>query len=295
MEKKGNMRKGLLMAMGAGVCWGATGLFGTLLFAQGFEPLAVASARLFFAFITFAMVFLPKRYTKMAVSKKDLLLLALFSFIGITLFNVFYLEAVGRVGISVAVVLLYTSPLFVVLFSSVFLGERITRSKVNAIALLLIGTFFVVEAYQVSLLRLNFTGIVMGLGAGLAFSLLSIFSKIALVKADQITKIFYMFFFGSIYMSLIYPPWRIFEQGISAAGFLALAGLVLISTLLAYTLYILALSHLEAGKASIAVALEPVSAILFAFVFLKDVLSVTQYLGVTLVLLGILLVSYTKG
>ncbi len=293
MEEKGKIRKGLLMAMGAGICWGATGLFGTLLFAQGFEPLAVASARIFFAFIAFMVVFLPGRYSKMAVSKKDLFLLASFSFIGITLFNLFYLEAVERVGISVAVVLLYTSPLFVVLFSSIFLGERITRAKVIAIALLLMGTFFVVQAYQVSLLRLNFVGIMMGLGAGFAFSLLSIFSKAALIKADQLTKIFYMFLFGSIYLSLIYPPWRIFDQDLSSNTVFALAGLVLVSTFLAYTLYILALSHLEAGKASIAVALEPVAAILFAFIFLGDVLFVSQYLGVALVLSGILLVSYS--
>ncbi len=286
-----NFRKGLFMAMGAGICWGTTGLFSTMLFQQGFDPLSVASARIFFATLAFLFLFLPARVSRLAIPMRELFLLAIFSFIGVTLFNYFYLQAVQQVGISVAVVLLYTSPLFVVLLSSVILGEPITRLKLISISLLLSGTILVVQAYQVALLRINSTGVLLGLGAGFTFGLLSVFGKIPLVKAAQLTKMFYMFLFGSFFFALFHPPWRLFSHDFSLVSVFPLAGLVLVATFLAYTLYILALSHLEAGKASIAVALEPVAAIVFAFLVFGEVLHVDQYLGVFLVLCGILLIS----
>ncbi len=288
---QGNFRKGLFMAMGAGICWGTTGLFSTMLFQQGFDPLSVASARIFFTTLVFLFFFLPGRVSRLAISTKELAFLAIFSFIGVTLFNYFYLQAVQQVGISVAVVLLYTSPLFVVFFSSVVLGEPIPRVKLISIGLLLSGTIFVVQAYQVALLRINSTGVLLGLGAGFTFGLLSVFGKIPLVKAAQLTKMFYMFLFGSFFFALFHPPWRLFSHDISFISAFALAGLVLVATFLAYTLYILALSYLEAGKASIAVALEPVAAIVFAFLFFGEVLYADQYLGVLLVLCGIVLIS----
>ncbi len=291
MENRRQARKGLFMAMGAGVCWGTTGIFGTILFAEGFDPLSIASARTFFAFLAFLLFFLPGRLARLAVPRNELVLLASFSVIGVTLFNICYMQAVERVGISVAVVLLYTSPLFVILFSSLLLKERITRLKLVSIALLLLGTFLVVEAYQVSLLKVNATGILMGLGAGLSFGLLSIFGKISLLKADQMAKMFYLFLFGAFFLSLLHPPWLLFSQGFSSAALLSLAALVLIATFLAYALYIQALGYLEAGRASIAVAVEPVAAIFFAFFFFGEVLFAAQYMGVALVLGSIMLIG----
>ncbi len=283
--------QGLLMAMAAGICWGTTGLFGTILFEKGFEPLLIASVRVFFSLLVFLVVFLSRYRSRLSVPWNELVWLAFFSFVGVHLFNIFYLQAIEQVGISVAVVLLYTSPLFVVLFSSILLGEKITWVKLTSIILLLTGTFFVVQAYQVSLFMLNFSGILLGLGAGLTFGLLSVFSKISLVKADQLAKIFYLFLFGSVFLSFVCPPWLIFEYEFTFAAFLALSGLVVIATIAAYTLYILGLTRLEAGQGSIAVAVEPVAAIMFAFIFMGEVLSFGQYLGVGLVLCGIYLVS----
>ena len=283
--------QGLLMAMAAGVCWGTTGLFGTILFEKGFEPLLVASVRVSFSLLVFLVVFLSRYRSRLSVPWNELAWLAFFSFVGVHLFNIFYLQAIEQVGISVAVVLLYTSPLFVVLFSSMLLGEKITRVKLTSVILLFTGTIFVVQAYQVSLFMLNFSGIMLGLGAGLTFGLLSVFSKISLVKADQLAKIFYLFLFGSVFLSFVRPPWLIFDYEFTFAAFLALSGLVVIATIAAYTLYILGLTRLEAGQGSIAVAVEPVAAIMFAFIFMGEVLSFGQYLGVGLVLCGIFLIS----
>jgi len=56
--------------------------------------------------------------------------------------------------------------------------------------------------------------------------------------------------------------------------------------------YISGLSYLEAGKASITVAIEPVAAILPAFILLGEKLAPVQYVGVIFVLAAVIILRF---
>jgi len=278
------------MVSGAGVCWATTGLFSTLLFNEGIDPISVASTRSALAaviFLVYLLVFHPKL---LVVNKKQLVMLALGGSVGITLFNIFYMNAINAAGMSTAVVLLYTSPVFAVILSRIFLKEPLTTKKVIALIIAISGILLVVEAYELHNLLDNPLAILVGLGAGLSFGTLSVLGKYLTGTGNRLTASFYLLFTGSLFLSLIHPPWiGLAEIRYSPSLLLALGALVIISTLAAHSLYIAGLSYLEAGKASIAVAIEPVAAILLAFFFLDERLVTIQYIGVALVLSAVIL------
>ncbi len=285
-----NINKGLLMVSCAGICWATTGLFGTLLFREGLDPVSVASTRSALASILFLGFLLAAHPKKLIINPRQIFMLALGGLSGIAIFNVFYLNAINMAGMSTAVVLLYTSPVFAVILARIFLGEPLTRVKVAALIIAFTGVILVAEAFDLGNLINNPQAVLTGLGAGFFFSLLSVFGKYITGSTHRLSTSFYLLFTGSIFLALIRPPWLAVMEIRSAPSLLmALAALVLISTFSAHFLYIYGLSYLEAGKASIAVAIEPPAAIFLAYIFLGERLVPVQYAGVILVLAAVFL------
>jgi len=304
----------------AGLCWATTGIFGTILFEKSLDPLDVASTRTVLAALVFLLYLLIRDPRLLKAGGYQLLMLAGGGLVAVTFFNIFYMNAIESTGVSTAVVLLYTSPVFAVFLSRMFLKEPLTGGKVIALVLAFGGVILVVEAYEFFSLHFDAFGVAMGLGAGLCFAILSVFGKYILGGTNQLTASFYLLFFGAFFLVFVRPPWLALGQlvGVSTRGpagggappevvlpveasgitlnaelfttVLHLAAIVIISTFLAHVLYISGLSYLEAGKASIAVAIEPVAAILMAFAFLGERLTALQYLGVVLVMAAVILI-----
>ncbi len=284
--------RGLLMVTGAGLCWATTGLFGTLLFREGVDPVSLASTRTALAALVFLLFLFLSNPQKLYVGKSQLLTLVPGSIIGVTFFNLFYMNAIDEMGISTAVVLLYTAPIFALLLSRIFLKEPLTPQKMVALVLAFSGVILVVEGFELPALRENSRGIMMGLGAGLSFALLSVFGKGSNRGTDRLTASFYLLFLGALFLSFISPPWTgVLESAGSPFLLLVLGAMVFVSTFLAHYLYLAGLNYLEASKASIVVAVEPAVAILLAYIFLGEQLILLQYVGVFLILAAVFLLQ----
>jgi len=282
-------RKGMLLVAGAGIFWATTGIFSTMLFRQNMDPVGVASTRTFLAIILFFMFLILPQLKILRATGKQLLKLALVGLVAITIFSVFYMNSINLIGVSTAVVLLYTSPVFAVILSRLLLREPLTPEKLISLALTFSGVVLVSEAFHLSSLQENTAGILTGLGSGLAFATLSVAGKHLLGEIPRLTANFYILFFGGVFLAFIYPPWELFKEEFNFSLWMILAGLVVISTFLSHYCYVTGLSYIEASRASITVAVEPVAAIFMAFIFLGEQLVTVQYLGVILVLSGVLI------
>ncbi len=288
-----NTYKGLLMVSGAGICWATSGLFGTLLFREGIDPVSLASTRTVLATLLYFVIMLFFQPEKLKIDRKKLPGLALGGLLGLALFNIFYMNAIDAGGMSVAVALLYTSPVFALVFSRLFLGEPVTWKKFLALVVAFFGVAMVVEAFNLQPFIQNSYAVLMGLGSGLTFGMFSVFGKHLTGATNHFTTSFYLLLAGSLFLSLIRAPWLVFSQAEFTPGLLLVLGaMVVISTFFSHFLYIFGLSYLEAGRASITVAVEPAAAILMAFVFLGERLAAVQYAGVILILTAVLLLRF---
>ncbi|MBM7856020.1 drug/metabolite transporter (DMT)-like permease [Desulfohalotomaculum tongense] len=285
------MKKGYIMIAAGAACWGSLGAFSTVLFEQGLSSLTVANFRVLLTTLIMGLYLAIFHRHLLQVAKKDLSFFAAAGFISVCIFNFTYITAISLTNIVTAVILLYTAPVFVTILSRFIFKEQVTPQKTLALLLTLIGCALVVEAYDLSSLKLNFKGILTGLSAGFTYGLYSIFSKKALETYSPWTTVFYSFVFGSLFISLFGRPWeKISLVGSFNTGIYLLL-IALIPTVLAYTLYTAGLKYVESSKASIIATVEPVVAVILAAFIFHAQISIFQFAGILLVLGSVILIQ----
>lgn len=285
------MKKGYLLVAAGAACWGTLGAITTVLFQQGLAPLTVANFRILLTALILGGYLVIFRRKELVLKGSNWILLAGAGLISVCLFNLAYINAIDMTTIVTAVILLYTAPVFVTIISRLLFKEPITLQKLLALILTLVGCCLVVEAYDVTKLKLNATGLLMGLAAGFTYGLYSIFSKKALKDFSPWTTIFYSFVFGTIFISLWGQPWKhiyVFQQP-DTAGLLLL--LAILPTVLAYILYTSGLQYVETSKAAIIATIEPVVAVILAAAIFKESLNLWQGLGILLVIVSVVLIQ----
>jgi drug/metabolite transporter (DMT)-like permease len=225
------------------------------------------------------------------ISASDVPLLAAFGLLGVTAFYLLYIYAVLLTGVAVAVVLLYTAPVFVAVMAWRFLDESFGPRKIAALALTIIGCALVARAYDPSLLRVNALGILCGLGSGFTYALYSILGKFSLYRGHHIgTMSFYVYAIGALGL-LAAVPFAGLPEVPSPGAWALLFSLGIVQTIGALWAYAAGLRHLDASVASILATFEPVVATFLAFFVVHEKIEWPQILGGVSILAAVLLLS----
>ena len=199
------------------------------------------------------------------------------------------LTAINLTTVSTAVVMLYTAPAFSMIMARIILKESLTTKKIIALVLTFIGVILVMEAYRPSQLALNIPGVIAGLASGVTYGAYSIFSKGAIRRGyGTLETVIIALGMAMLVLSVIHPPWRLMVfVGAPFMLWLSVVTVAVFCTMLAYVLFVSGIVHIEAGKATLVAAIEPVVAILLAMMFLGETLTALQGLGVVAVLAAI--------
>ncbi len=276
----------------AGCLWGSMGIFVRGLSSYGFTSLEIGALRVFGALLFLGMGIFLYNKKLLRVRIKDLWCFVGTGIVSIVFFNFCYFTTIQLTSLSVAAVLLYTAPVFVTVMSIFLFKERFHMNKAIALIMAFAGCVLVTGVLAQKL-TLSLQGILLGLGAGFGYALYSIFGRYAIQKGyESLTISFYTFLFACFgFLPLIdvghlagclKPEWECAALGL---------GMVLLTTVLAYLVYTLGLTYMEAGKASILASVEPVVATLIGFFLYKEKLSGMTLAGVILVLGSAVLVN----
>ena len=260
------------MVAAAGILWGTIGIQVKTLLNYQLSVQAIVLWRMIFAvLILFPFIF----FTKREILKVDLRGIAYFSLIGICsqfFFNVLYFSAIQKTTIATAVTLLYTAPIFIAVMARIFYKELFTPFKTVALLLCIGGCFFAATGGSMDTLKLNLPGVLMGVGAGFAFALLTIITKAIINDYYQLTIIAYSIGFGLLFYLPFSRPLDIFQMDLAFKAWLLLGTIGLIATVIAYGLYITGLSYgIEASKAGIVSTLEVVVSVVLSYLIFKEV------------------------
>lgn len=271
--------------------WGTVGLYVQNLYDLGFEAVDMASVRLITAsliLIIYMRIFEPG--VMRLHSYRDILLFVGTGSIGIALFNLFYFSSIGEVGMSLAVVLVYTGPGFVIIFGRIWIKEPITLIKVTSLLLMLLGVAFVSDLRISGIDHVSMTGVFLGVAAGASFALYNLIGKYAMSRYSSKTVVTYTFLFSGFTL-LPFTNTTTLISGLSRPESLMwMALLTLIPTLLAYLFYTRGLQYMEAGRASITGVSEILMATLLGILIFGEILSLYQIFGMVLVVLAVMLI-----
>jgi DME family drug/metabolite transporter len=287
LHRSGTSR-GYLLVIGAATAWGTLGLFYKGITQHyGLLPETIVLFRAGVALAALLVVLIGFRRDLLRIQLRHVPLLIAQGAIGIAAFYLVYIYAVQIAGMAVAVVLMYTAPVWVTLYSWRFLGDTLDGRKLLALAGTLAGAAFVARVGSMSLVRAAAPGIALGLGSGLCYACYSILNKYALRHYSSWTVLTYGLAFGLPLLAVAQSPTDVSRAVTTPGAMVWLLALGLGPSLGGALLYAAGLAELPASVASIVASFEPVVASALAFLVLGEQMAPGQLVGAALILASI--------
>lgn len=278
----------------AGIGWGTSGLFVNALSSYGFSAVQIIAARGVVSAIVMTLYVAIRDKKLFRVTKQELVFYFLAG-LGILLTGTFYFVSMQMTSVSTAVVLMYTEPIFVMVYSVLFFGEKLNPLKIISVISMMIGCCLV--SGIVGGIEFNAVGIAIGLGSGIAYSAYNIVTKIEMRKGyNPISANAYCFIFMCVLALMICNPPQM-AQFVVENPFPVIplmVGIGIIACVLPYFLYTLALRDLPVGTASSLSIVEPMAATVFSVVILGETLVTSSLIGIVLIIGSVFLLGKSE-
>lgn len=288
---KQNKNLGSLLVLSASMLWGCTGIFVRIFNPLGLFSMEILEARSLFGLLFITIYLLLFQRDKFRIRPRDI-----WCFIGVGVCNMTagaycYFTGITMASISVMSVLEYTGPIFAMLFGVILFHERVTARKLIALALAFAGCCFAAGLGTDDYLSPQ--GLLLGLGAGLAYSMYSVFGRYAINRGyDSWTILFWGFLCCAIGAAPL-ADWSAIGSAIQTdlSVLIPMALLGFLVGFLAYLLYSKGLQLIESGSAAVLSSAELITATLAGTILYHEPLTLSTIIGIVLVLGGIVVLS----
>lgn len=279
----------------AGIMWGATGGFTRVMNSAGMANSTILETRMLMgSIILLAGCFIANR-NLLKIKLKDFWIFLCGAFLGNFGLSYFYTEAINRLSMGFAAVLLCIFPVFVMLLSAVFFHEKITAKKACCMALAFAGCVLVSGIVEEGISAdWSWLGVFIGLLAAFCYALYSIFSKLAKERGYSAVTITFWFMLMIAIALVPFTEWNLIGEFLAeapAANGLFLLGHSLCAAVLPYILYTFSMNYIDAGKASILASSEPLAAMVFGALLFDEIPSLLSVGGMFLTVAAIIILS----
>lgn len=284
----------IVLVLASGCMWGCMGLLVRPLNEIGLVTMDICFLRGFVTFLVMLAGLLVFDRSALKIRVKDVWCFIGTGALSVSFFNFCYFQTITLTSLSVAAVLLYTAPAFVMIMSSFLFKEKMTGKKVAALVIAFTGCFFVSGVVSGSG-TLSAKGLLVGLGAGFGYALYSIFGRYALQRGyNSLTITFYTFVFATLATVFMTDmPSIINIVGTHPRIGIYAAFMILLVTLFPYLCYTKGLSGMENGTASVIASVEPVMATVLGILIYKEEMTFANAFGMILVLVSIVILNST--
>ncbi|HBG17980.1 MAG TPA: EamA family transporter [Desulfobulbaceae bacterium] len=275
---------GALFIAGSAIGFGAMAIFGKIAFGSGASTATV----LFFRFLAAGtlMVMLMVSMRQQWPKGRDLAVLILMGGLGYAGQAFCFFSALHHATAGLTGLLLYLFPALVIVGSAILGRRKLTWSKVLLALLALIGILLTVAGGLAG----TPTGIAFGVGAALIYTVYilvgeGVTGRTGAVSAGCVIMLSAAVVFGVV-MTVEGPTY----PG-TPAGWLAVAAIAVVSTLMPIVFFFAGMRRLGAGDASTLSTLEPVVTLFLAYVFLGEKLGPVQAAGAGLVIAAVVILT----
>ena len=290
---KNKERKGLFYVLLAGTAWGLSGVFGQYLIAAGIPVFILIACRLFFSGLVLtglAVKWNRADVVRLLSSKKAMLGIGIFAILGLVLNQYAYLVAIQTSNAGTATVLEYLCPIFVLVYSC--LKDRTWPDALDVVAfgLAIFGTFMIATHGQWTSLALTPQGLFWGIFSAFTYALYMIVPLNLIREYGSLAVMGVGMLLASIFVVPLSGAVT-FNWQLDWTLFLALAGMVVIGTIVSYTLFLKGTSLIGPVKSSLLASVEPVAAVIFSAIFLSEHFYAMDIVGMGLIIGAVLLIS----
>ncbi|VEE12992.1 membrane protein [Streptococcus anginosus] len=285
--------KGTILTLVAGIAWGLSGTSGQYLMTHGFPVLVLTNIRLLIAGLLLVLYMLltnRRKLVEMLKDQKAMMSLTLFALLGLLLNQFAYLKSIYESNAGTATVLQYVCPVGILAYTCLKDCVAPTVTEVLSMILAVGGTFLIATHGQFNQLSVTPTGLFWGLFAAFTYALY-ILIPIQLIKMWGSISVIGV---GMMLAGIVLTPFSgisHFHWQLSTEVYLALVGIILVGTIIAYTLFLKGTSLVGPVKSSLLAAVEPISAVFFAFLIMHEQFYFLDFVGMFIILSAVALIS----
>jgi DME family drug/metabolite transporter len=292
---------GYLYIAAATFCWGVAASLGRAAFTgrlpglhalRPIDPLILSQSRATFSFLALLPVLgLLRGWRSLRLPVADVRDTFLIGILGVAASNYFYYLAIQRTNVATAIIVQYTAPIWVLLYTVARRQQKPTLQRIGAVGLAVTGIALVIGLFGSTGLRLDTLGLFAGLLAAFSFAFYNIGGHNVLARHDRWMVLLYTTCSASLFWLVVNPPWKIAAAHYSGEQWLFLLLFSLLSVLAPFSFYFAGLQHLEPTRAIVMSCLEPVFSIVIAAAALGEMMRPLQVAGIVLVLAAIIVVQ----
>lgn len=290
--------RGTVCTMTGAVLWGFSGACGQYLFTNyRVDSSWLTAVRMLTAGILLTLfIFVKQRKRAVGIwrNKRDAVQVVIFAVCGLLFCQYAYLTAISYSNAGTATVLQYLGPVLIMVLVCLWTRRLPTGRETAAVILAVLGTFLLATHGNLSTMVLTQKGLLWGLIAAVSLACYTLLPASIIPKWGSLVVTGYGMLIGGVVLSCAIRIWQI-PVSLNADGWLAVGGVAVAGTLIAYTLYLQGVGDIGPVKASMLASIEPVSATLLAVFWLGSPFEAIDLVGFVCIMATVFLLTRKRN
>lgn len=290
--------RGTVCTMTGAVLWGFSGACGQYLFTNyRVDSSWLTAVRMLTAGILLTLfIFVRQRERAVGIwrNKRDAVQVVIFAVCGLLFCQYAYLTAISYSNAGTATVLQYLGPVLIMVLVCLWTRRLPTGRETAAVILAVLGTFLLATHGNLSTMVLTKKGLLWGLIAAVSLACYTLLPASIIPKWGSLVVTGYGMLIGGVVLSCAIRIWQI-PVSLNADGWLAVGGVAVAGTLIAYTLYLQGVGDIGPVKASMLASIEPVSATLLAVFWLGSSFEAIDLVGFVCIMATVFLLTRKRN
>ncbi len=295
MDKQSKSRLWTILAALAAVMWGISGLFAESLFkvSSKITPIWLTQVRLIISGIVLLIIatVLHQKPFSVLKDKKNTLHIIAYGIFGLLPVQVFYFIAIEMANASIATILQFIGPFFVLTYLAVTHQQVLRKLDVLAAILAFIGVFLLSTHGNFNQLAITPLALVFGLLSAVGEASYTLIPVKLVKRVSSLVVTGWGMLFAGIGLMIVYPRFPAIPN--TPRAWLDVSAIIIIGTIIPFQIMANALRYVKPSTVSLLDAFEPLSATVGSVLIFGLVMSGMDWLGTLLVIGAVLALNFT--
>lgn len=295
MDKQSKSRLWTILAALAAVMWGISGLFAESLFkvSSKITPIWLTQIRLIISGIVLLIIatVLHQKPFSVLKDKKNTLHIIAYGVFGLLPVQVFYFIAIEMANASIATILQFIGPFFVLTYLAVTHQQVLRRLDVLAAILAFIGVFLLSTHGNFNQLAITPLALFFGLLSAVGEASYTLIPVKLVKRVSSLVVTGWGMLFAGIGLMIVYPRFPVIPN--TPRAWLDVSAIIIIGTIIPFQIMANALRYVKPSTVSLLDAFEPLSATVGSVLIFGLVMSGMDWLGTLLVIGAVLALNFT--
>lgn len=295
MDKQSKSRLWTVLAALAAVMWGISGLFAESLFkvSSKITPIWLTQVRLIISGIILLIIatVLHQKPFSVLKDKKNTLHIIAYGIFGLLPVQVFYFIVIEMANASIATILQFIGPFFVLTYLAVTHQQVLRKLDVSAAILAFIGVFLLSTHGNFNQLAITPLALFFGLLSAVGEASYTLIPVKLVKRVSSLVVTGWGMLFAGIGLMIVYPRFPAIPNTPRAG--LDVSAIIIIGTIIPFQIMANALRYVKPSTVSLLDAFEPLSATVGSVLVFGLVMSGMDWLGTFLVIGSVLALNFT--